>query len=96
MQNRFLTLRQDLIRISVGTEHIDDIIADFEQSFAKSIKAETPAQPAASEAVDATPATSEPVPAVSEEKKSEEPQSQEANATETGDTEHPATLATAI
>jgi O-acetylhomoserine/O-acetylserine sulfhydrylase len=23
-----------LIRISVGTEHIDDIIADFEQSFA--------------------------------------------------------------
>jgi len=25
----------DLIRISVGTEHIDDIIADFEQSFAK-------------------------------------------------------------
>lgn len=27
---------QDLIRISVGTEHIDDIIADFEQSFAAS------------------------------------------------------------
>jgi O-acetylhomoserine/O-acetylserine sulfhydrylase len=26
---------QDLIRISVGTEHIDDIIADFEQSFKK-------------------------------------------------------------
>jgi len=26
---------EDLIRISVGTEHIDDIIADFEQSFAK-------------------------------------------------------------
>lgn len=25
--------QQDLIRISVGTEHIDDIIADFEQSF---------------------------------------------------------------
>ena len=24
---------QDLIRISVGTEHIDDIIYDFEQSF---------------------------------------------------------------
>lgn len=24
---------QDLIRISVGTEHIDDIIADFQQSF---------------------------------------------------------------
>lgn len=26
----------DLIRISVGTEHIDDIIHDFEQSFAGS------------------------------------------------------------
>jgi len=26
---------EDLIRISVGTEHIDDIIADFEQSFVK-------------------------------------------------------------
>jgi len=25
---------EDLIRVSVGTEHIDDIIADFEQSFA--------------------------------------------------------------
>lgn len=24
---------QDLIRISVGIEHIDDIIADFDQSF---------------------------------------------------------------
>lgn len=24
---------QDLIRISVGTEHIDDIISDFKQSF---------------------------------------------------------------
>lgn len=24
---------KDLIRISVGTEHIDDIIADFQQSF---------------------------------------------------------------
>jgi hypothetical protein len=29
-----LERRQDLIRISVGTEHIDDIIHDFEQSFA--------------------------------------------------------------
>ncbi|KAF3041536.1 Homocysteine synthase [Didymella heteroderae] len=28
---------EDLIRISVGTEHIDDIIADFEQSFEKSV-----------------------------------------------------------
>jgi O-acetylhomoserine/O-acetylserine sulfhydrylase len=27
---------EDLIRISVGTEHIDDIIHDFEQSFAAS------------------------------------------------------------
>jgi len=27
---------EDLIRISVGLEHIDDIIADFEQSFAAS------------------------------------------------------------
>jgi O-acetylhomoserine/O-acetylserine sulfhydrylase len=26
---------EDLIRISVGTEHIDDIIADFKQAFAK-------------------------------------------------------------
>lgn len=24
---------KDLIRISVGNEHIDDIVADFEQSF---------------------------------------------------------------
>lgn len=28
-----LMLLQDLIRISVGIEHIDDIIDDFEQSF---------------------------------------------------------------
>jgi O-acetylhomoserine/O-acetylserine sulfhydrylase len=28
-----LTDFQDLIRISVGTEHIDDIIGDFQQSF---------------------------------------------------------------
>ena len=26
-------MNQDLIRISVGIEHIDDIIADFEQAF---------------------------------------------------------------
>lgn len=32
---------QDLIRISVGTEHIDDIIADFEQAFKKAAEAET-------------------------------------------------------
>jgi O-acetylhomoserine/O-acetylserine sulfhydrylase len=30
---------EDLIRISVGTEHIDDIIADFEQAFAKAATA---------------------------------------------------------
>lgn len=30
---------EDLIRISVGTEHIDDIIQDFEQSFAASAAA---------------------------------------------------------
>jgi len=30
---------EDLIRISVGTEHIDDIIVDFEQSFKKSATA---------------------------------------------------------
>ncbi len=29
---------EDGIRISVGTEHIDDIIADFEQSFATTFK----------------------------------------------------------
>lgn len=28
---------EDLIRISVGIEHIDDILADFEQSFASSV-----------------------------------------------------------
>ncbi|KAL9031643.1 MAG: hypothetical protein Q9196_000357 [Gyalolechia fulgens] len=38
---------EDLIRISVGTEHIDDIIADFEQSFAasKAAKPDAPAEP---------------------------------------------------
>lgn len=37
---------EDLIRISVGTEHIDDIIADFEQSFAASTssKPDAPAE----------------------------------------------------
>ena len=34
---------EDLIRISVGTEHIDDIIADFEQSFAASKAAQSDA-----------------------------------------------------
>lgn len=32
---------EDLIRISVGNEHIDDIIHDFEQSFAASKAAKT-------------------------------------------------------
>jgi O-acetylhomoserine/O-acetylserine sulfhydrylase len=32
---------QDLIRISVGTEHIDDIIADFQQSFDSAAAAKT-------------------------------------------------------
>ena len=35
---------EDLIRISVGTEHIDDIIADFEQSFAASQAAKPDAE----------------------------------------------------
>ena len=35
---------EDLIRISVGTEHIDDIIADFEQSFAASKAAKPDAE----------------------------------------------------
>ena len=34
---------EDLIRISVGTEHIDDIIADFEQSFKASSAAKADA-----------------------------------------------------
>lgn len=41
---------EDLIRISVGIEHIDDIIADFEQSFkaaAEGPKAAEEAKPAA-------------------------------------------------
>jgi len=32
---------EDLIRISVGTEYIDDIIADFEQSFTTASAAKT-------------------------------------------------------
>ena len=38
---------EDLIRISVGIEHIDDIIHDFEQSFAASdaVKAEGKGEP---------------------------------------------------
>jgi O-acetylhomoserine/O-acetylserine sulfhydrylase len=32
---------QDLIRISVGTEHIDDIINDFKQSFESAAAAKT-------------------------------------------------------
>ncbi|KAK1506090.1 O-acetylhomoserine aminocarboxypropyltransferase/cysteine synthase [Colletotrichum tamarilloi] len=37
---------EDLIRISVGTEHIDDIIADFEQSFKNASSASTTGKPA--------------------------------------------------
>lgn len=48
---------EDLIRISVGTEHIDDIIADFEQSFAASAaanaKAEAEGAPAEGHAAEA-------------------------------------------
>ena len=35
---------EDLIRISVGTEHIDDIINDFEQSFSASKAAKSDAK----------------------------------------------------
>ena len=35
---------EDLIRISVGTEHIDDIIHDFEQSFTASKSAKPDAK----------------------------------------------------
>lgn len=34
-------MTEDLIRISVGIEHIDDIIHDFEQSFKASDAAKT-------------------------------------------------------
>lgn len=45
-----LTDSQDLIRISVGTEHIDDIIADFEQSFkAAATKPDAKGEPANAE-----------------------------------------------
>lgn len=47
-----LTVPQDLIRISVGTEHIDDILADFEQSFKASATA--PKKDGAAENADAT------------------------------------------
>ncbi|KAF2826561.1 O-acetylhomoserine ami [Ophiobolus disseminans] len=41
---------EDLIRISVGTEHIDDIIADFEQSFkASATRPEQEGEPANAE-----------------------------------------------
>jgi O-acetylhomoserine/O-acetylserine sulfhydrylase len=47
---------EDLIRISVGTEHIDDIIHDFEQSFKTSAAAKTDAA-ASSEGKNATGST---------------------------------------
>ena len=34
VEEKQLTISQDLIRISVGIEHIDDIIADVEQALA--------------------------------------------------------------
>ncbi|KAI1187937.1 O-acetylhomoserine ami [Nemania serpens] len=43
---------EDLIRISVGTEHIDDIIADFEQSFKKAAAAEPDAAETKGEAAE--------------------------------------------
>ncbi|KAI9843378.1 MAG: Homocysteine synthase, partial [Thelocarpon superellum] len=49
-------LGKDLIRISVGTEHIDDIIQDFEQAFAASSAAK-PEAPAAVEHATATGGT---------------------------------------
>ncbi len=36
-EQRSTGVTEDLIRVSVGLEHIDDIIDDFEQSFAKSV-----------------------------------------------------------
>ncbi|KAF1997164.1 O-acetylhomoserine ami [Amniculicola lignicola CBS 123094] len=49
---------EDLIRISVGTEHIDDIIADFEQSFKKSAtKPEEKAEPAKADGNTEAPAS---------------------------------------
>lgn len=38
-------MTEDLIRISVGLEHIDDIIHDFEQSFKASDAARTGGSP---------------------------------------------------
>ncbi|CRK22550.1 hypothetical protein BN1723_018001, partial [Verticillium longisporum] len=40
---------EDLIRISVGTEHIDDIIADFEQAFKASSSTTTKGEEKSSE-----------------------------------------------
>lgn len=46
---------EDLIRISVGLEHIDDIIADFEQSFAASSTQPGAPSSSANAGVSATP-----------------------------------------
>lgn len=51
--NARLGCLQDLIRISVGTEHIDDIIADFEQSFKAAGAATTKEEEAPAEKTDA-------------------------------------------
>ncbi|KAI1105029.1 Cys/Met metabolism PLP-dependent enzyme-domain-containing protein [Jackrogersella minutella] len=47
---------EDLIRISVGTEHIDDIIADFEQSFKAASAATTAGDGASGMRISATSA----------------------------------------
>ena len=38
-EQRASGVRPELVRVSVGTEHIDDILADFEQAFAKTLVA---------------------------------------------------------
>ena len=35
MRGRQMGITEDLIRISVGIEHLDDLIADLEQALAK-------------------------------------------------------------
>lgn len=70
---------EDLIRISVGTEHIDDIIADFEQSF----------KAVSEQAQDAAPAEA-PAEAVAAEAPAAEAPAAEAPAAEAPATEAPA------
>ena len=49
-------VKEDMIRISVGTEHIDDIIADFEQSFQKSKVTSAPVETEAAKDLSDAPA----------------------------------------